>query len=99
MKDLQKHGVVPEEKVSINKFYEILCLYKDKGDVYPFEVYSCTFLDHNTMITFVNPDALSLVKRCEGDIRSYKLTFDDTFKLLNPYLRKYKIEKINGKIS
>ena len=98
MNKLQKYGVVTEKKVSVDRFYQILCLYKDKGDVFPFETYSCTFLDDKNIITFVSPNRVTFVKRDYDRDFYYNtvLSMDEALKILNPYLRKYKIEKIKG---
>lgn len=98
MRDLQKFGVVHNLQISPLDFYNILCTYKEKENSPDFEAYACTFLDDNNILTFVSPRRLAIVKR--DHIRDIYLNtiidMDEAFKILNPFLRKNKIEKIKG---
>ena len=97
MKELQKYGVVSEKRISVDKFYDIICSYQGKKG-HEFETYACTFLDKNNMITFVSPNILSLVEiYYDNGIARYsthKMEFNDICTILKPYLRKFKIKKI-----
>jgi hypothetical protein len=99
MKDLQKYGVISELKMSPLDFYNILCTYKEKENSPDFEAYACTYLDDINILTFVSPRRIAIVKRDHKRDIYFNTTIDmdEAFRILNPYLRKDKIEKINGR--
>ena len=82
--------------VTIEKIYGRILYYKDRQSLkFIIGEYYRTVLDDKTIISFTSPMGVSLVrKRDDGELYTNIITMDEAIKMLSPYLRKKKLEKI-----
>ena len=81
---------------TVERIHERIIYYKDRpGAKFIAKEYYRTALDDKTIISFTSPMGVSLVrKRDNGELYTNIISMDDAIKMLSPYLRKKKLEKI-----
>ena len=81
---------------SVERMYKRILYYKDRpGLDFIIREYNRTVLDDKTIMSFVSPTGVSLVRKKEdGNLYTVIITMDEAIKMLSPYLRKQKLENI-----
>jgi hypothetical protein len=79
----------------IEKTYNRIVDYKNKQNIPPFDSYFIGTVDNNQIILTANLSGIDVTQKDKfGTFRTLTLTSDEALKIVQPFLRKLKVEQI-----